>query len=180
MASLGTLGGNSSRAWAINNAGAIVGLARNSSGISHAFLWQRGTMQDLGSLAGESGFSEAFSLNAAGAVVGRSAIPEGGQRAFLWWRGEMRNLGTVNELRFSRANAINNSRTIVGTASRFEGFSGTAVVWLEGQIHDLNTLVSAPGWVLTRGEGINDAGEIVGFGTLNGQTRAFLALSAVQ
>ncbi len=180
MTGLGTLGGNSSRAWSINNAGAIVGLARNSSGVSHAFLWERGTMKDLGSLAGDAGFSEAYSLNAAGAVVGRSAVPEGSQRAFLWSRGTMTNLGTVDDLRFSRANEINNRGTIVGTASRFEGFSGTAVVWLDGVIHDLNTLVEPTGFVLTSAEGINDAGEIVGFGTLNGQTRAFLAIPARQ
>ncbi len=40
---------------------------------------------------------------------------------------------------------------------------------------DLNSLlVNGAGWNLAEGHGINDAGQITGFGTFNGQTRAFL------
>jgi probable HAF family extracellular repeat protein len=87
----------------------------------------------------------------------------------------MTDLGTVAGLRFSRANAINVSGIIAGTASQFEGFSGRAFVWKDGQLADLNQRIPADsGWVLTSAEGINDRGQIVGFGTFQGQTRAFL------
>ena len=40
---------------------------------------------------------------------------------------------------------------------------------------DLNTLIDpASGWVLNQARGINDSGQIAGFGTIGGQTHAFL------
>lgn len=131
-------------------------------------------MSDLGSLGGPDAFSEAFAINAAGVVVGRSTIAGGQQRAFRW-RGVMEELGTVAGLPFSRANGINSAGIIVGTASQFQGFSGRASVWRNGRITDLNSVIpSGSGWLLTSAEGINDRGQIVGFGTVQGQTRAFL------
>ena len=42
---------------------------------------------------------------------------------------------------------------------------------------DLNNLIVAtgPGWVLQEATGVNNGGQIVGFGTLRGQMHAFLA-----
>lgn len=178
MWSLGTLGGNSSRAWAISESGRIVGLSRVSvdSFVSHAFLWENGIMTDLGSLGGPDTFSEALALNASGTVVGRSTIAGSQQqRAFRWRRGVMTDVGTVAGLPFSRANGVNASGVIVGTASPFQGFSGRAFVWRSFQITDLNERIPADsGWLLTSAEGVNDRGQIVGFGTFQGQTRAFL------
>ena len=176
---VGSLDGNAdsfTRAWGINDAGTIVGVSRTTSGVSHGFRFESGQLVDLGSLAGATGFSEALRVNALGQIVGRSAIEGGGQRAVLWQAGVgIMNLGTVNDLRFSRANDINDLGQIVGTASQFEGFSGRAFLYQNGTFADLNNLIAAnSGWVLTSAEGINNLGEIVGFGTLNGQTRAFL------
>jgi hypothetical protein len=40
---------------------------------------------------------------------------------------------------------------------------------------DLNSLLPAnSGWILSNATGINDSGQIVGVGTYNGQTQAFL------
>ena len=39
---------------------------------------------------------------------------------------------------------------------------------------DLNSAIEpAPGWTLTNAMAINNAGQIVGYGTLSGKTRAF-------
>jgi probable HAF family extracellular repeat protein len=52
---LGTLGGNASIAYGINNAGAISGGANVASGDQHPFLWRDGRMSDLGGLGGANG-----------------------------------------------------------------------------------------------------------------------------
>jgi probable HAF family extracellular repeat protein len=177
---LGSLDGSNAspaRAWGINEAGEVVGVSRTAAGVSHGFLFQGGSLTDLGSLGGAGRFSEALAVNNVGQVVGRSALATDaeGQRAFLWQNGVMTNLGTVNNLRFSRGNDVNDLGQVVGTASQFEGFSGRAFVWQAGAITDLNNLIpQGSGWTLTSAEGINNLGQIVGFGTFNGQTRAFL------
>jgi probable HAF family extracellular repeat protein len=55
-------------------------------------------------------------------------------------------------------------------------YNERAVVWHGKGPVDLNTLIPEnSGWLLECAQGINDAGEIVGFGTLHGSTHAFLA-----
>ena len=45
---------------------------------------------------------------------------------------------------------------------------------------DLNSLIDpSSGWVLTSGEGINDVGQITGYGTIGGETHAFLLTPVV-
>jgi probable HAF family extracellular repeat protein len=79
--------------------------------------------------------------------------------------------------RFARANAINNAGDVVGFASfQFLSSDGeVAFIFRNGTMHDLNNLIPAnSGWVLSKAEDINDAGQIVGTGFKNGQPRAFL------
>src|SRR5919197_900965 len=73
---LGTLGGDLSRAVAINDHGQVTGDSRNAAGDRHAFLWtQAGGMIDLGTLGGDSSFGVA--INDLGQVVGSSATASG-------------------------------------------------------------------------------------------------------
>jgi probable HAF family extracellular repeat protein len=81
MTDLGTLGGASSAAQAINTAGQVVGQSTYIAGVSglgpdlvndHAFLWQNGTMIDLNSLlpAGSGWILEdAVAINDKGQIV---------------------------------------------------------------------------------------------------------------
>ena len=129
--------------------------------------------------------SQASAINAAGFVVGYTAGTEadesGGQsiRAFLWvpnsvngTTGHMIDLGDLpGGDDISEATAINTAGDVVGYSSTH--VSGTAnvadhaFIWTsaDGMI-DLNTQLDGSGadWVLQQAEGINDAGEIVGFG----------------
>jgi len=90
MTDLGTLNAQScprsrcSQATAINARGQVVGLSVTSTGLQHAFLWERGTMIDLGTLGGM--FSGASAINDGGQVVGFSTTASGEEHAVLWTR----------------------------------------------------------------------------------------------
>ena len=69
LVNLGTLGGNSSYAYAINSQGLIAGSALTAGGVWHAAVWENpGFPFDLGTLGGSE--SEARDINATGCVVG--------------------------------------------------------------------------------------------------------------
>ena len=73
MVDLGTLGGSTSVALAVNASGQVVGWSLIAGDIHvHAFLWSKKTgMVDLDTLGGS--FSVAVALNDYGQVVGYSA-----------------------------------------------------------------------------------------------------------
>jgi probable HAF family extracellular repeat protein/T5SS/PEP-CTERM-associated repeat protein len=170
---LGDLGSQwpaTSLAMGINDARQVVGGSYNDAGEFHAFRWQNGGMQDLGTLGGDTG--TAMAINEAGQVVGASrpagSIPV---HAFLW-DGGMQDLGALGWNQ-SIAYDINEKEQVVGALQ--SGQSSHAFVWANGQMQDLNGLIPAnSGWVLSEAHAINDKGQITGFGTVNGQTRAFL------
>jgi probable HAF family extracellular repeat protein len=192
---LGTLSANpaaTSRATALNNRGQVVGSSQTDilspfgSRVSHAFLWDRGRMVDLGSPV-ENRFSIAYGISAESRVVGEANVgtPTGADayHAMLWHAGTMTDLHTwlpdgLAGYRHSRANDVNADGLVVGHVSGFYGFptiDGRAVVWHDGHAHDLNEYLPADsGWILRSAEAINEAGQIVGYGTFEGQTRAFL------
>ncbi len=97
MIDLGTLGGDSAEAHGINEHGQVVGWSWTAIGpvhpgelggcISHAFLWQDGTMTDLGTLAGVDAGSRAEAINDCGSVVGSGSGWLEGGHALLWQGG---------------------------------------------------------------------------------------------
>ena len=60
----------------------MIGYSYTGSGDIHGFLWDSGTMTDLGSLGGPR--AEALALNDNGVVVGYSLTSDYKQRAVLW------------------------------------------------------------------------------------------------
>lgn len=177
MVGLGTLGGSVSYAYGINNKGEIVGEASTDSQ-THAFVWKDNVMTGLGTLGGT--WSEAHAINEASQIAGVSEISDGFWRAFLYRDGSMQNLGTLGG-DISWAIGINNLGQIVGysdliTGNDLSDFSDyRAYLWENGQMIDLNTLIDGnSGWNLFSAYSINDLGQIVGEGIINGQTHAFL------
>ena len=90
---LGTLGGATSTAAAVNDSGHVVGVSQIATGQSHAFLWRNGHMTDLGSPPG-AGISLATGVNDNGEIVGQLGnAPNGLPGGFVWRDGTMRVIG---------------------------------------------------------------------------------------
>jgi probable HAF family extracellular repeat protein len=185
MEDLGTLpGGAHASARDINASGQVVGYSNTSSDefgdANHAFLYpgSTGQMEDLGALdGGRSSLAEG--INDSGQVVGSSDKDNHSEarRAFLYSPpdGPMQDLGTLPGDSRSGAIDLNNAGQVVGWSSN-SAREAHAFLYFDNQMHDLNTLIpAASGWVLEEAWGINTSGQIVGYGMLNGETRAFLA-----
>jgi probable HAF family extracellular repeat protein len=156
LTDLGTLGGASSWAGGLNNAGDVVGTSMTDAGEKHAFLYRHGRMQDLGTLGGHE--SAAYAINDSGHIVGQIQGLGRTDRPFLWRNGEMRVLGDFHG-RVSDAHGISSSGQVVGECldpaeQRFRGF-----FLVPDRTHQpLGTL----GGSESRAFGINDAGQVVG------------------
>jgi len=155
-----TLGGNRSRPAGLNAAGQAVGEASlpvapgeppGSSDV-HAFLWQDGTMTDLGTLGGHS--SSATGINAQGQVVGFAATADDAIHAVRWDHGTSTDLGE------GRACAINSAGQIVGESE------GRADVWDHDKKIDIGLSGYGTGSInplcglFVRGPTINAAGDV--------------------
>ena len=156
---LGTLGGTTSTAIAINDRGQVAGNSTTASGQNRSFIWQRGKMTDLGTLGGDNVVVSASSMNNRGEVVGSQAdVPNGFvSRAFLWRRGVMLDLGTLGG-DSAVALDINDRGQVVGESLTSDG-STHAFLWEKGVMTDLGTL----GGQFSSALVINDRGQVAGW-----------------
>jgi len=187
MINLGTLGGNAlgNQSWAssINSAGTIVGgsYAPGEFVETHAFIWQNGVMTDLGTLWGPgaySAMSQANAINDNGQIVGYSIVYSTLSsplfRAAIWDNAAVVDLGGAPEMN-TFASDINNNGLVVGYKEVVNTGPKSAVMWTGGNMFDLNSLIPAnSGWTLLEARGVNDRGEIVGLGIIDGESHAFL------
>jgi probable HAF family extracellular repeat protein len=160
---LGTLGGNSSRALGVNDAGQVVGFSSVAGSPSaRAFIYENGVMRDLGGFGGAATLASA--INQAGQIVGSADDASGMAHAFLYEDGVMRDLGTLFGGRPTAATAINDSGLIVGVGSTGAG-GGAAFVWRDGVMTALDELLDpSSGWAIDDAQGINDFGQIAAHG----------------
>jgi probable HAF family extracellular repeat protein len=182
---LGTLGGNQSLAFNLNNEGIVIGVAANTipdplsifgfGTQTRAFLWQNGVMHDLGTLGGPDAVAAA--VNERGQVVGFSytnatpnpvtGVPT--THPFLWDHGTMIDLGTLGGTNafvgpYPGTTVINNKGQVAGTSNLAGDINFHAFLWDRGTLLDLGTLGGSVSWALW----INDAGDVVGASTLSG------------
>lgn len=149
MQDLGTLGGPDAFATAggcnLERDGLVAGASFTSSSPNASgfptldpFLWNNGTMVDLGGLGGTFGFAQC--VNNRGQVIGQSNLAgDEVQHAFVWEQGTMKDLGTLGGS-FSLAIWLNNKGKAVGGSDTTGNESFHATLWRKGQIHDLGTL----------------------------------------
>jgi probable HAF family extracellular repeat protein len=174
LGSLGGMGGSS--AAGINEQGQVVGWSVvDGHGDYDAFRWDaQAGIQDLGTFPGANG-TNAEGINDAGQVVGGSYVQlpyyKAPYHGFLWdAQNGMQDLGTLPGANTSEARGINDAAEVVGTSGMH------AFLYCDGTMFDLNDFLPPnSGWTLTDATAINDAEQIVGYGTHNGgYSRAFL------
>jgi probable HAF family extracellular repeat protein len=170
MQNLGTLGGRNGSALFIDDRGHVAGQSDlKGDKASHAFAWTAATgMKDLGTLGGNN--SSAIWMNDYGDVAGYADLPGSTtHHATLWRNGKVIDLGVFKGKTCSRAVGINSKDQVVGE-SNVCGNDSTRVplLWQNGHMTDLNTLISPPasGLRLMEGLSINDRGDIAVEGRL--------------
>lgn len=169
MTALPTLGGNNGQASAINNRGQITGQAQTTVAdaacppyqTAPPVIWQKGKVQQLPTVAGDSD-GLALGINDQGQAVGTtgscSAPFINPLHAVLWQNStaiELPTLGASN----NQAIAINNQGQIVGQSGSSDGTTFYAVLWQNGSITNLGTL---SGDFASMATGINNKGQVVG------------------
>lgn len=167
-----------SAAVAINDSGIAVGYwttgCDNSDCYEEACIFRNDSLILIGRLGGN--YAEAADINNRGQIVGWSCISSDCKeyRGFIWEDGKWTIIPTLGG-RGSEANAINEKGVVVGETKTVTNAQRAFIYDSVHGLRDLNSLISAgSGWELIYASDINDAGQIVGFGRINGLGRAFL------
>ena len=155
---------------AINDSGAVVGVD-NGTG----YVVSGTTLTFLPTFCGGGCANFPQDINNSGVIVGSAETPSA-RHAFSFANGSLSDLGTLGG-RFSSAFALNELGQIVGTADSASGVH--AFLYSGGTMQDLNSLTDVPtntaaGWILVEARGINESGQIVGWGIHNNQISSFL------
>ncbi len=158
LTDLGTLGGNSSSAYGINDAGQIAGSSVLPGNLGRAFRYSGGVMTNLsaGLSAPWSGPSGAWGINDAGQVAG--FVDLGGEyRATVFSAGGATDLGTYGgQFTQSSARGINNAGQVAGYG--LTAYSNVAFLHSGGVMSDLGTLGGTSAFAY----GINNSGQVAG------------------
>lgn len=180
MQDLGTFGGGSCGANAINEKNQIVGAAQLPDSLERHpfFIEPTGPgLVDLGVLP-ESFMTSAVAINDRGVVIGWMSA-KGKERVVMWTRTDgvwtITDLGNPNGHTHTTASAIGNDNIIIGRTFTKDD-DQRAFLWKDGVFHDLNDLlVTEENIQLLDANGLNRKGDIAAWGyNAKGETRAFL------
>jgi probable HAF family extracellular repeat protein len=157
---LGTLGGTGAGcAHGINMKTQIAGISSTpEDASSHLFLWQKGSMTDLGTLGISFNYVGTMGMNINTEIVGSYYLEDWSFRAYLWRKGNPADLGTLGGST-AFAEGINDFTQIVGGSFLSDNATVRAFVWLNGTMFNLPVRFGGPNSVA---HGINDFGQIIG------------------
>ncbi len=178
---LGVLAGKTDSAlYAINNHGVAAGTGYSAWGENpnmpnRAFRTTASGLQALPLLAGGTS-SSASAINDLGDILGYGDNASGQVVGIVWRDGVAFELPSMDPAVTTTALDINNLGQAVGQAwVRSDWLRG--VLFEEGKISYIDDLVGAEylnGWSFDAAVGINDRGQIVGAGLLNGDVHAYV------
>jgi uncharacterized membrane protein len=169
MHDLSTLGGTSSVAFEVRDDGLILGQSEFAVGNinTRSFTYDGTGMHDLG--FGVSG------INNLDQMAG-SRIDPGLVFQVFFYDGTVHDLGGLGY--FPNVYDLNDSGQIVGSYTpSLDPIQFPRALYYDPAhgLVDLNTLIDPlAGWTLSYAYAINNSGQIVGFGQVDGQSRAFL------
>lgn len=158
-----------SQAYDINDSGVAVGTIYAATlatyGTSTAVMFRDDQTIPLSILPGHHS-SDAIAINARGDVLCH-AHDSGLVRAFLVQSGAIVDLGSLPGGTSVRGNALNNLGQVVG---HVEGQGPQrAFLYMDGAMRDLTEFIKPnTGWTFLTANAINDKGQIVGIGQING------------
>jgi probable HAF family extracellular repeat protein len=176
------LGGINPIVFGYNNSGQVVGSStfyssKYQTEYDWAFIWDVTNGADL-----IPGMSHARDINELGQVAGFYAVPWFQLNSAVIWDNTngTRDIGSLG-YKWNYAEGINDSGTVVGSSYSIAQMDFSAFIWDDQSgIRDLNNyLPVSSGWILKEAWDIDDSGQIIGSGVINGQTRSFLMTPTV-
>jgi uncharacterized membrane protein len=152
-----------------NGASLVTIVIRDVNDVSHAFFWQNGVAQDIGTLGGAG--AAGTDINNQNQIIGYSDILyQGGpgplSRAFLWQEGRMTVLTMPTDVAFNPLLINDNGTILVYTETRKGSYSYSDAVLANGSLTYLRAPDGAEGSFAARD--INNRGQLVGFGGAGG------------
>ncbi|MCB1824533.1 MAG: DUF3466 family protein [Candidatus Competibacteraceae bacterium] len=165
----------------INDAGYAVGRKSRYGLVGSAAFLTTPEFKDVTFLPIPSG-GTAVAINNHNRLVGTNGESHSHAYLYDFDAGLYTDLGTLNGGLRSSAADINDADQVVGSAwlstvdtSLYDPTLYHAFIWDEGNgMVDLNDLSTEPGWLLTAATAINERGDIVGTGIVNGEVHGFL------
>lgn len=173
----------SSSANSINSAGHAAGYFAPSPsscpGCNYlaAYVYQNGPITEIPQFIRAPFGEQLTPINDSGQVADTVNCPDPSAQLpciAVWQNGVVTPLAQCD----CETHGLNNALQIVGQGYQIPGVpsgpSGRAFLYANGKVYDLDALLpSGSGWVLTNATAINDSGQIIGTGQLNGVSHVF-------
>lgn len=173
MIDIDVLDSGFSEAYGVNDAGTAVGMFLSTAGTPTALIYNGGNLTDLAPTL--LPFNRVWAINNSGLLAGHSWGP-GANVSFLNVCGTTIDLGTLPGFTQTSVWAVNNAGQMVGSVSSDVSTLLNAFVYTGGTLYNLNDLVVGAGqWeFLSVAFGVNNSGQITGYGRIGGQFRGFI------